>query len=261
MRVVGILLAALLLAHGALAGTEITLETRQAGAPAGTEPRHSWIAIEGRNLHAETRGGSHSLSYRGVAGVLEVYDHRDQTVFRLDRSTASSVASKVDSARDAVEALPEAQRRALESVIGTRPKAPAVELRETGKGDAVGDVACRLLELWESGARRAEICEAPPGAAGVPPEALATVRELIAFGADVADLIPGSLGGENLAALEGVERIKGVPLRVRAWPRNEPASESRIVRAIPRDYPAEHFQAPAGYRPGLGIQVGPEAGH
>ena len=51
-----------------------------------------------------------------------------------------------------------------------------------------------------------------------------------------------------------------IHIAVTPYGRNEPASESRIVRAIPRDYPAEHFQAPAGYRPGLGIQVGPEAG-
>jgi hypothetical protein len=60
--------------------------------------------------------------------------------------------------------------------------------------------------------------------------------------------------------LAGAERIEGVPLRVRAWPTDAPASESRIARAAARDYPPERFQAPPGYQPGLGIQVGPEAG-
>jgi hypothetical protein len=254
------MLAGVLLAQAAFAGTEITLETRQAGAPADTKPRESRIAIEGRNLYAETQGGSHSLAYRGEAGVLEVYDHREQTVFRLDRATARSVASRVESARGAVEALPDAQRRALESVLGTPRRGPALELRETGQAASVEGVGCRLLELWQEKARRAEICEAPPGAAGVPAEALATVRELVAFGAEVADLLPRSLGGENLAALSGVERIQGVPLRVRAWPPDAPASESRIVGAAQREFPPERFRAPSGYRPGLGIRVGGEDG-
>jgi hypothetical protein len=76
----------------------------------------------------------------------------------------------------------------------------------------------------------------------------------------VADLLPRSLGGENLAALSGVERIQGVPLRVRAWPPDAPASESRIVGAAQREFPPERFRAPSGYRPGLGIQVGGEDG-
>ncbi len=255
----GALLAApgpLLVAPGALAGTEITLETRQAGAPPEAKPRISWLAIEGRSLQAELRGGRLSLVYRGGDGVLEVYDHRDKTVFRLDRSTADSVTRGMDAARGA---LPEPQRRALDSVLGTQPKSAPATLRETGRDDRVDGVACRLFELHQGTARRAEICEAPPGAAGVPAEALATVRELVAFGGDVAHLIPGSLGGDGLAALGGVERLEGVPLRVRAWPADAPASETRIVRAVPRSYPPERFRAPPGYRSGLGIQVGREA--
>ncbi|MEN8161559.1 MAG: hypothetical protein ABFS41_15930 [Myxococcota bacterium] len=259
MKAASLALGVALLAQAALAGTEITVETRQADAAPDAKPRESRLAIEGRSLHAETTGGRHSLVYRGEGGVLEVYDHREKTVFRLDRATARSAARGVESAREAMEALPEPQRSALESALGMEREVDSVTLRETGRGDRVADVACRLLELRQGAVRRAEICEAPPGAAGVSAEALATVRELVAFASDVVDLLPAAVGAAGLAALAGAEKIDGVPLRVRAWPSDAPASETRIVRAVPRAYPPERFQPPPDYRPGLGIQIGPDA--
>jgi hypothetical protein len=248
-------LALLLAARAALAGTEITVETRRAGAPPEAKPQQSLIAVEGRRLHADAGDGRHGLVYRGEEGVLQVFDHRDRSVFTLDRATARSMARGVDGARDAVRGLPEPQRRAVERLLGAEEAPAKLALRATGRSDRVNGIACRLLEALRNGVRLAEVCEGPRGAAGVSAEALAPLRELAAFAAEVGELLPKSLAGEGLDALVLVEQVQGVPLRVRAWPKGAPASESRIVRAVAKRFGPERFEPPPGYASGIGLHV------
>lgn len=248
-------LTLLFAARAALAGTEITVETRRAGAAPDAKPQQSLIAVEGRRLHADAGDGRHGLVYRGEEGVLEVFDHRDKSVFTLDRATARSLSRGVDGARGAVQGLPDPQRRAVERLLGAEQPPAKVALRVTGRSDRVNGIACRLLDALRNGVRLAEVCEGPRGAAGVTPEALAPLRELAAFAAEVGGLLPKSMTGEGLDALVLAEQVQGVPLRVRAWPKDAPATESRIVRAVPKQFGAERFQAPPGYTPGLGIHV------
>jgi hypothetical protein len=255
MRAPTLGLALLLVAHGAFAGTAITVETRRVGAASEAKPQQSLIEVEGRRLHADAGDGRHALVYRGEEGVLQILDHRERSVFTLDRATASSMARGVDGAREAVRGLPAPQRRAVERLLGGESPPAKVALRVTGRSDRVNGIACRLLDALRDGVRLAEVCEGPRGAAGVTPEALAPVRELAAFAAEVGDLLPRSMVGEGLDALVLVEQVNGVPLRVRAWPKDAPATESRIVRAVPKQFAAERFQAPPGYRAGVGIHV------
>jgi hypothetical protein len=246
-------LALLLAARGAAAGTEITVETRRVGAAPDAKAQQSVIAVEGRKLHADAGNARHGLVYRGEEGVLQIIDHAERSVFTLDRATARSMSRGVDGARDAVRRLPEPQRRAAERLLGAGGPAE-VELRASGHSERVNGISCRLLEVLRNGARLAEICEGPRGAAGVPPEALAPVRELAAFAAEVGELLPASVAGEGLDALVLVARVEGVPLRVRAWPKDAPPTESRIVRAVPKRFAPERFRAPPGYTAGLGVR-------
>lgn len=255
MRAGALTLALLLAARAALAGTEISVETRRADAPPEAKPQRSLIAVEGRKLHADAGNGRHGLVYRGEEGVLQVIDHRDKSVLTLDRATARSMARGVDGARDAVRGLPEPQRRAVERLLGAEPAPAKLALRASGRSDRVNGIACRLLDALRDGERLAEVCEGPRGAAGVSPEALALLRELAAFAAEVGGLLPKSMAGEGLDALVLVEQVQGVPLRLRAWPKDAPATESRIVRAVPKQFGTERFQPPPGYRSGLGIHV------
>jgi hypothetical protein len=165
-----------------------------------------------------------------------------------------SVAGAREGIRGQIGGLPEAQRETVERWIGPAPPAP-VELRSTGKSAQVSGVACRVLDALRGGARLAELCEGPGGALGVTPEALATVHELAAFLAEVGDLLPRSLGADGLEALVLVEQVKGVPLRVRVFPKGQVATESRIVRAQPKRYAPARFQPPPGYEPTLGLHV------
>jgi hypothetical protein len=235
----------------ALAGTEITLETRKANAAPEAKPQRSVVEVEGRRLRAESGDGRHGALWSGEEGVLQILDHRQKSVLRIDRATAR----QVQGLRAQVEALPPAQRAALEGVLGAAPKA-RVELRNTGKGAQVSGVSCRLLDALRAGVRLAEICEGPRSALGVTPEALAPARELAAFVAEVGGALPPSLGAEGLEALALVERVQGVPLRVRAYPKDAVATETRIVGAVTRRIPPERFQTPAGYRPGLSLGAG-----
>ena len=251
-------LAVLLAVGPALAGSEITIETRQAGAAPDAQAQRSVVEIEGRRLHAEAGDGRHGALWSGEDGVLQILDHGKKSVLRIDRATARSVKGSVASAREGIRGqiggLPEAQRETVERWIGAAPAAP-VELKSSGETAQVNGVVCRLLDALRSGARLAEICEGPRGAAGVTPEALATVRELAALLAEVGDLLPRSLGADGLEALTLVEQVKGVPLRVRVWPKDAAASESRIVSALPKRYAPARFQTPPGYEPGLGLHV------
>jgi hypothetical protein len=250
----------LLLAAGqALAGSEITIETRKAGAPPEAKPQRSVVEVEGRSLRAEAGDGRHGAIWRGEEGVLQILDHAEQSIFRIDRATARSLSQQVDGAREGIRGqiggLPEAQRETVERWIGGAPPAH-VELRNNGKNAQVNGVTCRLLEALRDGVRLAEICEGPRGAAGVTPEALRPARELAAFLAEVGDLLPRSLGADGLEALVLVQQVEGVPLRVRAWPKGSAATEARIVSARPLSPAPERFQPPPGYEPGIGVHVG-----
>jgi len=251
-------LVVLLAAGPARAGSEITIETRQAGAAPDAQARRSVVEIEGRKLHAEAGDGRHGALWSGEEGVLQILDHGRKSVLRIDRATARSVTRSVAGAREGIRGqiggLPEAQRETVERWIGGAPAAP-VELKSSGKTAQVNGVACRLLDALRSGVRLAEVCEGPRFALGVTPEALATVHELAAFLAEVGDLLPRSLGAEGLEALVLVEQVKGVPLRVRVFPQDQVASESRIVSALPKRYAPARFQTPPGYEPGLGLRV------
>lgn len=254
MRRSGFLLCGLLVAAPALAGTEITIETRKAGAAADAKPQRSLVEVEGRKLHAEYGDGRYGALWSGEAGVLQILDHRKKSVLRIDRATAREVLGAREGIRGGIEGLPDASRETVERWIGGEPPAK-VELRSTGKSAEVTGVACRLLDALRNGVRLAEVCEGPRGAAGVTPEALAPARELAAFVAEVGDLLPRSMGGEGLDALALVQHLKGVPLRVRAWPKDAVPSESRIVKAEPKSFAPERFQPPPGYQPGLGLHV------
>jgi hypothetical protein len=230
----------------ALAGTEITLETRKANAAPDAKPQRSVVEVEGRRLRAEAGDGRHGALWSGEEGVLQVLDHREKSVLRIDRATAR----QVQGLRTQIEGLPPAQRDAVERWLGGGPRA-RVELRSSGKRVQVSGVSCRLLEALRAGVRLAEICEGPRSALGVTPEALAPARELAAFVAEVGGALPPALGAEGLEALALVERVQGVPLRVRAYPKDAVPTETRIVGAVTRRIPPERFQTPAGYRPGL----------
>jgi hypothetical protein len=252
MRLAALPLALLLAAPAALAGTEITLETREAGAPADAEPERSLVAVEGRRLAAESGDGRHGALWSGAAGVLQLLDHRERTVLRIDRATARQVLGARDRVREQAEVLPDAQRESVERWLGGGPR-PRVELRRTGRSAEVGGVGCGLLEALRAGVRIAEVCEGPRAALGVGPEALAPVRELAAFLAEAGVLLPGADGVEVLAL---VPQVKGVPLRVRVWPKDAVPTEARLVGAVPRRFPPERFEAPAGYEPRFAIGAG-----
>ena len=254
MKGARLLLAVLLAAGPALAGTEITIETRKADAAPEAAPQRSVLEIEGRRLHAEAGDGRHAALWSGEDGVLQILDHRAKDVLRIDRATARRVEGARDGIRERIGGLPEAQRKAVEGWIGGAPAAP-VELESSGKSAEVNRVHCRLLDVIRSGARLAEICEGPPGAAGVPPEVLVTLRELAAFLAEVGDLLPRSLGADGLEALTLVDQVKGVPLRVRVWPKDAVPTESRLVSARPKHFDPSRFQPPPDYQAGLGVHV------
>lgn len=239
----------------ARAGTEITLETRKADAAPDAKPQRSVVEVEGRRLRAESGDGRHGALWSGEEGVLQVLDHREKSVLRIDRATARQMLGAREGLAAQIESLPPAQRAAVERWVGGAPK-ERVELRGSGKSAQVGGVSCRLLDALRAGVRLAEICEGPRSALGVTPEALAPARELAAFLAEVGGLLPRSLGGDGLDALVLVQQVKGVPLRVRAYPKDAVATETRIVGAVPRRIAAERFQAPADYRPGLALGGG-----
>jgi hypothetical protein len=247
-------LVGVLVAGTAHAGSEIRIETRRAGAAPDALPQRSTVEVEGRRLRADTADGRRTALWDAEAGVLQILDHAEKRVFRIDRGTASDVKGARDGLRGRIEGLPGASPETLDRWLGGAPP-PPMELRNTGKRAEVGGASCRLLDAIRGGSRVAEICEGPPGAAGVTAASLAPARELARFLAEFGELLPPSIGGEGLDALVLAEQVQGVPLRVRVWPKQGPATESRIVGSVAKPIPPERFAAPPDYSPGLSLHV------
>ena len=131
----GVVLALVLAAQPALAGTEITVETRRAGAAPARSRSAAWSRSRGGSSAPRPATADTARCCSGAEGVLEILDHSEKSVVRIDRATARSMARRMDGARDALEALPEPQRSTAERCSGASRKPAQVALRATGKSD------------------------------------------------------------------------------------------------------------------------------
>jgi hypothetical protein len=260
-------LVAALAAAGASAGTRVAAETRVVGkasarreAP-GPEQASAWI--DGRRLRVDANGGKNSVIYRGDEDSAFLIDHAEKTYVKVDRGTTAAVSRTVEQAnremRERLEGLPPEQRAAMEKLLdgtlGPAPEAlPPVTVRPTGERDLVEGIPCDESEVVREGQRVALVCTASFQAAGVSAATFDVVRELAVFLREsVASLAPGTVRQEGLDALQGVDHLQGVPLRVRAYEKGRLRSETVVKEIVEEPVPATRFEVPAGYRGGFSI--------
>jgi hypothetical protein len=260
-------LAASFGAAEAVAGTRVATETHVVGkgstgqAPARTEHASAWI--DGRRLRVDANGGKSTVIYRGDEDSAFLLDHAEKTYVKVDRGTTVAVSRKVEEAnremRERLAGLPPEQRAAMEKLLdgtlGPAPDAtPPVSVRSTGERDLVEGIPCDESEVVREGQRVALVCTASFQAAGVSAATFDVVRELAVFLREsVASLAPGTMRQEGLDALEGVDRLQGVPLRVRAYEKGRLQSETVVKEIAEEAVPAARFDVPAGYRGGFSI--------
>ena len=56
------------------------------------KPQQSIVEVEGRKLRAEAGDGRHGALWSGEDGVLQILDHREKSILRIDRATARAGA-------------------------------------------------------------------------------------------------------------------------------------------------------------------------
>jgi len=257
----GVLIGVALAAGPARASTWLVLESRKASAEAADR---TGIWAEAERMRVDIAGGRTSVVYDVPAGMIWALDHERKTVLTLDRSTATSAATRLHKVeaelRARTEGLPPEARAAatglIDSAFGPEVAAiPTLELRDTQERGRVRGIACSVREIWIDGSREVRFCEATLGDAGISPGAMEPLRSLSGFVRDIAPLLPERLLSGGLAALDLFDRIEGVPLRIETFTGDAVdriAVVSEIVEAVPPD---GTFAVPDDYRPELAIKV------
>ncbi len=267
-----VLLAMLLVATGVQAGTRVETTTKRLDRP-DRKPEDSTLRIQGRRMRVDARGDRSTLLFDAGEETAWLLDHRKKTVFKVDAGTTRAVASKIDETRDLMRErlknLPPEQRAQMERLLAgaTPQQTPAVEappppqivLRATGARDAISGVACDEVEVLRDGRRVAEVCRATFEDAGVPEKDFAIMRDLGGFLRDtVSQMVPGNLQQaqqDGFAALESMEGLDGIPMRVRAYDKDRAVSETLITSIAAERVEAAAFKVPDGYQGGFSLDA------
>ncbi len=246
----------------AQAATQVLIDSRKVADP---EFERTEIWAEAGRMRVDVAGGKHSIIYSVDQGIVWALDHERGSVLKLDRSTASGVASALVDVESGLRArtseLPPEARAAAESLLdstfGPESTGPAraFAVRSTDQVGKVRGIDCRVRELWVDAQREARFCEATLSAAALPPDALAPVRALAVFARDISGLLPDRLRSDGLAALDLFDRVEGVPLEIDLY-EGESLVREAIVREVRQgEPPAGAFVVPPEYSSDIAIRV------
>jgi hypothetical protein len=243
MKCVAALVVCVGIAGVAGAGTEVETETRKASG----EVSPGYALFDGRRVRVDTSSGRRAFIYRGDEGLIWLVDHKNKTYLQVARPSATGLAAAARSQLD------EEQRAAVDVAAGVDPK---LEIRDTETRSAVTGVPCDELQIYQGGRRVADLCRASYSDAGVSRESFAGVGE-------VQELVQGALAAflgnddrsEALAALESFGRLKGVPMRVRAYGSDGLESETVVTKIKRKALPNSAFELPQGYQAKLTINI------
>lgn len=260
VQVIALLIAGLG-ATPSIAATRLVLET-QDGTGSNAEKTEIWA--EATRMRVNLPGAERSLLYDVDAGKVWSLDHVKRTVLELDRSTATSAASRLRGVESELRArtddLPPEARAAAEQLLDAAfgaeaAAAPVLELRDTGTTTTIRGVGCRIREVWEDAARAVRFCEATLMAAGVPEAAMLPLRSLSGVVRDIAPILPAQIATDGVAALDLFDRIEGLPLAIETFDGDRVDRTAEIVAVEEADAPGGTFLVPDGYRPDFAIKV------
>jgi hypothetical protein len=239
-----LVLAALLAALPAVAGTEVVTQTRKQDG----STRAGTALFDGKRMRVETAGGRRAIVYRGDRGLLWVIDHKHKNFIEVERPTPEALA---DQAKARLNSLSPDERAHAETGL-----AGGVEIKDTGRRGIVGSVPCAELHVMAGGVRIADVCRASYADAGVDRESFEAVRDLERLlGSSLTALISSEAREESAAVIESFARLDGVPMRVRTYEAGRFESETTVTSLKKLAFPDGSFELPRGYAPQFSINI------
>ncbi len=251
-----VLVVAVVVPRLARAGVELTTEvTIPGGKP--DAPRPGRMLLDGDRVRMElTRAATPEaktvMIYRGDRNLVWSLDDKRRTYSEIDGARMQAMRQRSEGARERMrgelEKLPPDKRAQMQRMLAAADTANATRqpptVKETGRSDKVGTLACHEVEVSRAGAKESEICVADWKTAGVTKEDLAPVRKLGAFQDSAAGPQGRSQGGD---ILELFDALDGLPVRVRTFRRGELQSEFRVTKVEHKPIDAKLFDPPDGY--------------
>ncbi len=254
----------------AAAGVELSTEISDPSAAATAKPaRPGRILIDGERVRMEMTGSSPAgdakaadakageakavMIYRGDRDLVWSVDEKRRTYMQIDRARMQAMRAQSDASRAKMRAelgkLPPAEQARMQAMLAATDAQAAERepptIKETGRTDKVGGLACHEIEVSRGGKKESEICVADWKAAGVTKADLAPVRKLGTFQQEaLAGLQARREGGD---VLELFDALDGLPVRVRSFRAGQLRAEFRVVKVEHKGLDPKLFDVPEGY--------------
>lgn len=226
--------------------------------PAAQQPpaRPGRMLLDGERVRMEVErpgGGTSVMIYRGDRNLVWSVDDKRKSYTEVDGARMQAVRAQSEAARERMrgelDKMPPDKRvqmqRMLAAADATEAKRAPPSLKETGRTDKVGTLACHEVEVSRGGTKESEICVADWKAAGVTKADVAAVRKLGTFQDSTMGGSQARRQGDDV--LDLFDGFDGLPVRVRTFRGGEPRTEFRIVKVERKPIDAKLFAPPDGY--------------
>ena len=247
----------------ARAGVELTTEIAAAGATAQAQPnptRSGRMFLDGDRVRMEMTGtgakgaATAVMTYRGDRNLVWSVDDARKAYTELDPARMQAMRAQSDAARAQMRAglakLPPAEQARMQAMLAAADAKTAERvlptIKETGRVDKVGALACHELEVSRGGVKESEICVADWRAAGVTKADLAPVGKLGKFQSEAFRGVQARGEGDDLLQL--YDSLDGLPVRVRSYHGGQLRTEFRVVKVEHKALDAKLFDVPEGYQ-------------
>jgi hypothetical protein len=187
-----------------------------------------------------------SLLLHTVREEVSLLDHPARKYTVVSLATLRGMSSQFDNLLDL---LPEAHRAGVEGLV--RQPARALTVKRLGRTLEVGGKVCEGYLIASDGKPEYEVWMAPESDFLEQAPDIRTLRKTLHYLSEFSRSAPGSVGEE--AALAALERVEGLPLRIRQIAVPGKVMEIRVETK--RVDPAL-FRPPAGYERSAGLLPG-----
>jgi hypothetical protein len=247
----------------ARAGIELTTEIGGTGAAAQGQPkppRSGRMLLDGDRVRMEVTGTGPKgdaktvMIYRGDRNVMWSVDDTRKAYTEIDAARMQAMRAQSDAARaqmrGGLDKLPPAERARMQAMLaaadakGAGREPPTI--KETGRADKVGALACHELEVSRGGVKESDICVADWKAAGVTKADLTPVGKLGRFQSEAFGGMQAR--GESDDVLELFDSLDGLPVRVRSYHGGQLRAEFRVVKVERKPLDTTLFDVPEGYQ-------------
>lgn len=244
MKHAGILVAAALVSHSALADTQLTMSD---GAKEHAE--HSVISVRNGKVAMQSASDNSLALYDSATGEFTHVDHDKRAYMVMDKQMMDQAAGQMSAMMKQMEAqlasLPAEQREAMMKMMpgiagrmGAKDAAPQAKIEWTGKDDKVAGYHCKLATITESDGDQSTACVAKPGELGMADKDFEAVASMFRTMQSFAEQFSSE------AQMPSVDELGGVPILLKD---GHGGKTSRLVKVSTDDLDAGLFSVPDGY--------------